>query len=475
MLTKKKWIQALSGMLLLTCLTPYPNVKGIDTHQGLQETYSEQRTTQYNLQKKQIMLSNQDRYWIERIQSRPGVKHIKQKISLFIPGTRGEFRYLTSNGAITKWTKASLQGNLPVHTGYIKTDQYSIILSKPHIYIPRTHNSIEIVPKNINQIKMIAKKTYGGFNVSIEMPVESHMFGEVWALESFQPLIDWDALNMELIWKSIDFEDRLRWSWDGFYDRTPTTYVPTGPNYFWRNPDNYFATSFVITRGSRAAHDLGWIMLHTILPNQNAQGFWPSAPKSTWLWNDYQVDAGFYDTRFNTDIAYLLLKAYQSYHDERFLQASMRYAEFFLQHSQQNHFLIERNGQVGILVSDYSHEKPHKLTHSSLNHQLQEMNYLYELYMQTKDERFKELADKMLWGIKLTRDAWVMPNSNLHYAYMPDGTMGLKDYPFLTYNDLHVVQSVLMLIQGWEDPDLAYLMQMKKQWMDANNVTGYRK
>ncbi|XOS93740.1 hypothetical protein ACLMAB_10050 [Brevibacillus laterosporus] len=59
-----------------------------------------------------------------------------------------------------------------------------------------------------------------------------------------------------------------------------------------------------------------------------------------------------------------------------------------------------------------------------------------------------------------------MPDSNLHYAYMPDGTMGLKDYPYLTYNDLVVVQRVLLIIQGWEDPDLAYLMQMKNNgWM----------
>jgi hypothetical protein len=53
--------------------------------------------------------------------------------------------------------------------------------------------------------------------------------------------------------------------------------------------------------------------------------------------------------------------------------------------------------------------------------------------------------------------------------------MGLIDYPFLTYNDLYVVQLKLMKIKGERDPELELLMAAKKAWMDANHISGYIK
>jgi hypothetical protein len=79
----------------------------------------------------------------------------------------------------------------------------------------------------------------------------------------------------------------------------------------------------------------------------------------------------------------------------------------------------------------------------------------------------------MLIGIKVTRDRWIMANGNLIYAYMPDGTMGLTDYPFLTYNDLVAVQTDLQRIKGIKDPDIEVLINTKKLWMDNNGISGY--
>jgi hypothetical protein len=58
---------------------------------------------------------------------------------------------------------------------------------------------------------------------------------------------------------------------------------------------------------------------------------------------------------------------------------------------------------------------------------------------------------------------------------MPDGSMGLVDYDYLTYNDLLNVQEDLVRIKGQGDQDLQILMESKRLWMDRNNVSGYRK
>ena len=47
----------------------------------------------------------------------------------------------------------------------------------------------------------------------------------------------------------------------------------------------------------------------------------------------------------------------------------------------------------------------------------------------------------MLQGVKNTRDGWIKNDNNLEYAYFPDGSYGLVEYPFLTYNDLFDFQN----------------------------------
>ena len=66
-----------------------------------------------------------------------------------------------------------------------------------------------------------------------------------------------------------------------------------------------------------------------------------------------------------------------------------------------------------------------------------------------------------------------MSDGNLIYAYMPDASMGLDDYPYLTYNDLLDVQHDLQRIKGSKDPDIEHLIKTKKLWMVKNNINGY--
>lgn len=425
---------------------------------------------------KTVQFANGDLYWMKRFHfqknnSRPFT------FSMTIPGKNGQFRYVERvtlpTGSVQKvWKQIPLNGKLPRTYGFIETDQKQMLISYPDMYKQSLHNTLQEMASLSYPISV--QVVPGGYKLTFEFSQVAGTIGELWALESSEPLVEWQSQDLEQIWLLLDLHDDQKWSWDGFYVLSPSTYYPTGKRLFWRIPENYVARSFVMTGGSRAAYDLGWVMLKTILPQQNQFGFWPTLPQSQWLKKDYGIEAGFYDTRFNTDMGSILLKASILYQDPSFQEANLRYAEFFLKHSEKHHIVIEGE-QEGWLVADYAHyTKPHKETHSSLNHQLQEMNYLYEMYFSTTDQRYLDLANKMLAGVKNIGELWCKPNGDLHYAYMPSGQMGLPDYPYLTYNDLWQTQRYLIQLNGAVDPDLQLLMENKKRWMDANRITGYR-
>ena len=74
--------------------------------------------------------------------------------------------------------------------------------------------------------------------------------------------------------------------------------------------------------------------------------------KSGWLATDFNIAAGFYDTRFNTDFGCNLIDAYKRYNNTQFLMAACKYAEFFLEHAEKNSY-VTTNG--GLLVEDYGY------------------------------------------------------------------------------------------------------------------------
>ncbi|WP_176560415.1 hypothetical protein [Brevibacillus dissolubilis] len=423
-----------------------------------------------SMQTSHVQFPNGDTYWfkqlsIQRTSSKP------YSWTLQIPGEQGSFRYIAINNGVRHWYTVPLPANgyLPRTGGFLDTTHRHMYISFPNVYTPIGNGSL--VEKATSQ-PIHVKKTATGYTLTIQIPQQAKDIGEVWALESAQPLVDWTQPNMESIWMLLDMQYSQKWSWDGFYVLSPSSYTPTGPRTFWRNPSNYLARSFVLTGGSRAAEDLGWVMLDTVLPTQNQLGYWETLPRSNWLWKDYQIGYGFYDTRFNTDLARIFLVAYEKYQDPRFLTATQAYARWMMKHSDTRHFTIPGN-QLGWLVEDYNHPNAHKKTHASLNHQLAMANYMYELYMATGTTYYQAYGDIIIQGIKNTRDRWIKPDGNLHYAYLSNGQMGLEDYPYLTYNDLYQTQQLLQQMGNLRDPDLDILMQAKRRWMEERGVTGY--
>ena len=100
---------------------------------------------------------------------------------------------------------------------------------------------------------------------------------------------------------------------------------------------------------------------------------------------------------------------------------------------------------------------------------------MYYLYDETNDYRFSQLADKMLKGIENTKTNWVREDGNLNYALMYNGTNNVMvDYPYLTYNDLFELRNILSGY-GMQNVAVNYLMECKKNYMDKNGITEYRK
>lgn len=391
--------------------------------------------------------------------------------TITLPGSTFEMRYVSPETG--EWYMSQNPTNVEKQTLYIDTDQAHLILSIPSVYTNNKfeYNTLEYNPE-LEEPVTISVNPDNTVTITYTFPHDTNYIGEIWYLLSTEhALADWNNINHFNVLNN-ELANGRRFSWDGYYFTIPSNYIPYTETTLYRHPSNYVGASMTKYGDFLAAYDLGYVFTYTCMQNQNDKGYWATGPKSGWLSEDFNIGAGFYDTRFNTDFGVNLLNAYKRYNNDEFLMALCLYAEYFIDHAENNHY-DTKNG--GWLVEDYGYDYDHYRTHVSLNHQLAELNLLYSLYQTTREEKYKELADKMLLAVEDTRDQWVLANNNLNYAlYYMAGTNAMVDYPYLTYNDLFETQSLYKTIYGKENDVIKYLMDCKMEWMLANNVTGYR-
>ena len=420
---------------------------------------------------KEVQFPNGDLYWMKQYEFKSNIN--RPLTGQFeIPGKGGTFKYVAVEEGQRVWKTIPLQGKLPLVAGFVDTTEAHWYISYPTNFI--TNDQFSTLTEVEGAIPVEVTEREEGYTLIYSLQQIAGTVGEMWATESAEELVPWsENPNMEPVWSLLDMSREGKWSWNGMHVKTPSTYQPTGSLVYYRFPDNFIARSFVRTGGSRIAENLGWVMLDQAIENQNEQGYWPTGPKSLWLWKDYRIGPHFFDTRFNTDFARLLLDGYAKYGDERFLESSLRYAKWLMNHANTRGYFMRQEEEIGVLVSDYAHPNVHKKTHVSLNHQLSEINYFFDLYRLTHQPYYQTYAKNMLNGIKWTREKWLKKNGDLEYGLLNGVGMG-QDYPYLTYNDLWETQKILEEIYGSRDADLDFLMQVKKKWMDLNNISGYR-
>ncbi len=287
-----------------------------------------------------------------------------------------------------------------------------------------------------------------------------------WGVISNDPLVNWKSETDVSTIQIADLNQTRKLWLDGVYDIVPDSYFPTDPRGFWRCPAQHVGKSF-LSANSRFTYAIAVSSMYGSINTQNEAGYWPTGPLSNWLAEDYDFSYNFYDTRFNTDAALYLLEAYRKYGEDKALDSAFRYSDFLCSFAQESAYRT-KNG--GYLVPDYQDSSGRHKTHTSLNHLLAEMNFLYEIYLTTGNRKCMNIAEKMLLAVKDTCNEWIKDTGELWYARLPNGDYGLEDYPTLTLKDLRHSQQLISQIYGRRDPDLARLISSKEAYNRANGL-----
>lgn len=390
--------------------------------------------------------------------------------SFRIPGDTGTLRYFDDEKHL--FEVPMVEGALPQgRILFLSTERYNYIVGQPYAYRDLGSGTRESLSSHPIQLK----RDQDGWIVTFRYSLSPGVQGILWGAGSVHELVDFNNSDQLRMWSNYDLDRNARLLYDGYHYKSPSTYNPSTPSSYWRIPSDYLANSMVRSGGSRASEIIGTSLLRLAHKNINDSGFLPTLPRSDWLFMDYGMEAGFFDTRFNADTIETNIVAYRRFGDSVFRDKAVRLAGYYLEHGRKNKYVLnDPDLGEGWLVEDYNHDSGQR-NHTSLNHQLQAIHSFLLLHETEGNPEYMDFAEKMINGIKITRDKWIMPDGNLEYAYMPDGTMGLVDYDYLTYNDLLNVQEDLLRIKGERDQDLQILMESKRLWMDRNNVSGYRK
>ncbi|NLX01267.1 MAG: hypothetical protein GXY40_01875 [Syntrophomonadaceae bacterium] len=425
------------------------------------------------IESREFQFNNGDLYWHDKITFEHGGENLIYIISY--KGVNGTLTYY--NEKMGKWIEEQelTEGRLPVTDLFLTIGNRHILLNQPFIYKDLGCGVVKAMNDLCHEI--MVTKTAEGFQLQMCFVNKPGTWGEIWALESDSPLLDWNYGAMRQIWVGYSYAKDNRWLMDGSYYIMPKTYSPYQKNTYWKNPGVYVVSGFILTGGSKAADDLGYAQLYIQAQNMDAKGYMKTMPRSNWLYNAYGIEADFYDSRFNTDLGILFIEAYEKFNEQRFLDYALKYGNFFMKFANKHHYtVLDSRGKEGWLVQDYYHENgKYRLPHSSLNHQLEEIRFLYKLGKTTGNSSFTLLGDKMLKGIENTCNSWIKSDKNLYYCYYANGKFGGADYPYLTYNDLFNLQKLLEDTGGDHNPYLQKLMDAKKIYMDSNGIRTYKK
>ncbi|WCK55760.1 hypothetical protein PP175_07415 [Aneurinibacillus sp. Ricciae_BoGa-3] len=310
-----------------------------------------------------------------------------------------------------------------------------------------------------------------GVTYSIPLPSSQTTLAETWGILSAKPLVKWDQDEAASQAMNIGFDNGKMLSLDGAYSPDETTYTPYQPGSFYRNPANgeglhslpYLNASDYGTIFNDVATHLGYCAVKT----QNTEGCWPTYPRSNWLYSEYKTSYTYIDNRRNADNATFLLRLLKNRSDDAIAHALTKWDAY------QKSYILKTGLKIGsgLLIPDYVGGVNASISHTALNHQAANMNYLYERYLQTNDPDKKVLADLLLKGIENTAPRWVKSDHDLYYALRRNlSPHPNPDYYELTRDDLDYSQSLLLLINGVPSEKIQYLIDEKNTWIAAHPV-----
>lgn len=304
--------------------------------------------------------------------------------------------------------------------------------------------------------------------VIVTLPAQTNSFSEQWGIISKEKLLDWEDKEAVDAIKIGDLSRVRKWGGDGQYYFLPSGYSPYSPDGFYRNSANHIGNKYLGIEG-RMFEAYAYVTIDILTITQNADGFWGTDPMAVGLYNNYKVGAGFFDTRWDTEAALSLLRGYRKYNEPHFLKAAIEFSDFYCEFALSNYYLTTNEG---ILVYDYGFNAvPGIKTHVSLNHLVNEMNFMYEIFSNTCNMKYLDVAKKILRGISDTAQEWINEETgDLHYGYYGDGKYDVQDYPTLTLNDLLYAQDLIITLYTSEDPAIKMLIDAKMDYLTKAGI-----
>lgn len=358
---------------------------------------------------------------------------------------------------------------LPKNAVFIDSSGYYMRLGLVDVYKPLKNEVRQEIIDMSPQVSVVKYET--NLRFTIPLPGENGYFVETWGILGNSPLIDWAKPAAAEDAKAGDLVRFRKLSPEGIMYLTPWNYYPTEKTAFWQNPASHHHVAGLFSRQDAGAYfnDIMISSMYGVIQTQNEDYYWPTTPRSDWLYQEYGIPAGFYDTRFNTDVAEFLLDMYNKTGEKLALEAAQKYAIWL------RNYINDQGTPVGtgVLVPDYY--KPgieHKKTNTSLNHLVSEMNFLYRLYLIDKNEENLTAGNQIRQGVQDTGPNWIKENGDLHYAYLGDGKYGNQDYPLLTLNDLRTAQKLIAQVSDDKKTDDVFqmLINSKESYLKKNNM-----
>lgn len=382
---------------------------------------------------------------------------------------KGEISNKTSAWQTFDLTK-TFGEKLPKNAVFLDSSGYYLRLGLVDIYKPLKNMVRQEMYEKSPQITVMRSDT--NIDYIIPLPGETGYFVENWGILSNSPLIDWNKQAAVEDARAGDLVRFRKLSTDGIYYLTPWNYYPTEKTAFWLNPASNYHVAGLFSRQNAGTYfkDIMISSMYSVIETQNKDHYWLTTPRSDWLYQEYGIPAGFYDTRFNTDVAEFMLDMYKKTGEKLALQAAQNYAIWLRNYVKQQG--IPTSGG-GMLVPDY--HKPglnHKKTNVSLNHLVSEMNFLYRLYLVDNNSANLKTGNLIRQAVRDTGRSWIKPNGDLHYAYLGDGKYGTQDYPLLTLNDLRTAQKLISQVSDEKQPDDVFqiLINSKEQYLINNKM-----
>ncbi len=390
------------------------------------------------------------------------------------------------------WSKKPLSEQTLGSGSYLirgeKGDTYVVT---PQCYLPHENGMIEWIPELDGELH-VEKREDGNFDLVLTGPAQpADSQCEYLIVTADYELFKTNDISLLMEHGACQFTGSHRWCLDGYYYIAPTTYYPSGENYYYRNPAAY--QSIIMMRDTQPISEiLGLAMMDVLLGNQTAAGYIPMLAGSEWLRDSYGIGPGYYDTRWNSDFWTAVVNAVERYEVPEWLPAAKEYADFFVAYAEDHHFGYDApetlpedaepeegeapavrpqsdDPEAGWLVQDYaSGDGKGRPTHASLNHHAAETVFLYRVAAASGRARFAEIADRMALGIANTADLWIREDGDLWYCCNPDGTFDQADYPVLTRDDLAELQRLYTELHGAAQPEIARLIESKEAWMSEH-------